>query len=308
MNILHTFLYIIVPILIPLIIGAWLHHKFKFELGGFSKMLMYYYIPALAFVKVYEAELTASLVGTIFLFLAAQFILIVLLGHGISRILRHPKTLAASFSNSIALTNNGNIGIPVNAMAFKHDPFAMSIQMMVVTFELFATFTFGLLNASRAASGLKTSLLQFVKTPVLYAIIAGTVLRLARIPMPEPLLTPLSTIADGMLSFALLTIGAQMASTMLKLHTITVLWSSLIRLAAAPFIAWLLLEFMHVQGVTAQALFIASAIPTSRNSAALALEYNNEPGFAAQAVLFSTLLSSVTLTIIIQLSGTLFPA
>ncbi|TCM93287.1 hypothetical protein EV294_107239 [Paenibacillus sp. BK033] len=308
MNILHTFLYIIVPILIPLAIGALLHRKFKFELGGFSKMLMYYYIPALAFVKVYQAELTASLLATIFVFLAAQFIAIVLIGQGVSRMLRHPKPLAASFSNSIALTNNGNIGIPVNAMAFKHDPFAMSVQMMVVTFELFATFTFGLLNASRAASGLKHSLLQFVKMPVLYAIIAGTLLRLVPIDLPAPLLTPLSAVADGMLSFALFTIGAQMASTMLKLHTITVLWSSLIRLIAAPAIAWLLLELMHAHGVTAQALFIASAIPTSRNSAALALEYNCEPGFAAQAVLFSTLLSSITLTVIIQLSGVLFPA
>ncbi|MFP3390431.1 hypothetical protein [Brevibacillus sp. SIMBA_040] len=65
---------------------------------------------------------------------------------------------------------------------------------------------------------------------------------------------------------------------------------------------------MGLGGITAQALFIVSAIPTSRNSAALALEYGNEPEFAAQAVLVSTLLSTVTLTMCITLSSHLFPS
>lgn len=308
MNIADTFMQVIVPLLIPLGIGALLQRKFDFALSGFSKLIMYYYLPALAFVKVYEASLTASLLATIFGFLALQFVVVLLLSQGICRWLGYPRSLAASFANSTLLTNNGNIGIPVNAMAFKQDPYALSIQVMVVTFELFTTFTFGLFNVSRAVSGYRNSLLQFVKMPVIYAIVLGALLRLAHIQVPTTLLSPLSTIADGMLSFALLSIGAQIVSTPLKQNTSAVLLSSFVRLAAAPASAWLLLHLLNVHGITAQALMIASAIPTSRNSAALALEYGSEPGFAAQAVLFSTLLSSVTLTIVIQLAKALFPA
>ncbi|WP_058300649.1 AEC family transporter [Gorillibacterium timonense] len=307
MTIADTLLQVIIPILIPLGIGAVLHRKFQFALGSFSKLIMYYYLPALAFVKVYEASLTASLVVTIVGFLALQFVVVLLLSQGISRLLGFPRSLAGSFANSTLLTNNGNIGIPVNAMAFKHDPFALSIQVMVVTFELFTTFTFGLFNVSRAASGWRNSLLQFGKMPVIYALILGALLRLAHIQVPTTLLSPLSTIADGMLSFALLSIGAQLVSTPLKQNTSAVLMSSFVRLAAAPACAGILLHLLHVHGITAQALLIASAIPTSRNSAALALEYDNEPGFAAQAVLVSTLLSSISLTIVIQLAQALFP-
>ncbi|MUT65260.1 AEC family transporter [Paenibacillus sp. NEAU-GSW1] len=303
---IYTFYHIIIPILIPIGIGALLHRKFKFDLGSFSKLILYYYVPALAFVKVLEAQLSAKLVVMIFGFLIVQFIAMALIGKAISRVMGYSKPLAASFANSVTLTNNGNIGIPVNALAFKHDAFAMSIQMMVVVFELFATFTFGLINASKAAAGLKKSLLQFAKMPVLYAIIAGTALHMLRLPMPEPVMVPLEQIADGMLPFALVSIGAQIASAAIHRNTAAVLLSSLTRLVLSPVCAYLLLMLLGIEGIAAQALFIASAIPTSRNSAALALEYGNEPGFAAQAVLLSTLLSSVTMTVVIDLSNHLF--
>ena len=47
-------------------------------------------------------------------------------------------------------------------------------------------------------------------------------------------------------------------------------------------------------GMTAQALLIASAMPTSVNSAVIAEEYKNYPDFAAQVVLFSTIISAFT--------------
>lgn len=306
MLILYTFYHIIIPILIPVGIGALLHRKFRFDLSGFSKLILYYYVPALAFVKIYEARLSASLLFSVIGFLLLQFVAVVLIGLLTSRVLHHPRPLAASFSNSISLTNNGNVGIPVNALAFKQDPFAMSVQIIVVVFELFATFTYGILNASKAAAGLKSSLIQFAKMPVLYAIIAGTILHLLNVKIPDPILSPLSDIAGGMLSFALVSIGAQIASAKLHRNTSTVLLSSMIRLVIAPIVAYGIIHILNIQGITAQALFIASAIPTSRNSASLALEYGNEPEFAAQAVLVSMLLSSITLTFVINLSQTLF--
>lgn len=305
MQILYTFTHIMIPILIPIGIGALLHKQFKFDLGSFSKLILYYYVPALAFVKIYESKLTLSLLATVFGFLIAQFILIAGIGYAVSRVMRYAKPMTASFSNSVLLTNNGNVGIPVNDLAFKHDAFALSIQVIVVVFELFATFTFGLLNASRATAALKKALLQFAKMPVLYAIIAGTLLHLTGAEIPEPILNPLDNISTGMLSFALVSIGAQLASAKKLRNSSAVLLSSLVRLAISPMIAYAFILLMDLHGIVAQALFIASAIPTSRNSAALALEYGNEPEFAAQAVLVSMLLSSVTLTVVVDLAGLL---
>lgn len=303
---LYTFYHIMIPILIPIGIGALLHRKFKFDLGGFSKLILYYYVPALAFVKIYESELSAGLLFTVFGFLIVQYVAVSGIGYGVSRVMRYSKPLTASFSNSVSLTNNGNVGIPVNAMAFKQDALAMSIQVLVVVFELFATFTLGLLNASRATVGLRNALLQFAKMPVLYAIICGTLMHLSHVQIPEPILTPLDNASAGMLSFALVSIGAQLATAKLRRNSSAVLLSSFVRLIVSPLIAYGIILVMDLHGIVAQALFIASAIPTSRNSAALALEYGNEPEFAAQTVLVSMLLSSLTLTLAVDLAQRLW--
>jgi predicted permease len=103
----------------------------------------------------------------------------------VSKLGKHDKKLASSFSNSIVLTNNGNVGIPVNDLAFHHNPLALSVQMMVVLFELFITFTYGLINASAASMGLKKTTIQFIQMPVLYCLVLGLLFNQLHITLPD---------------------------------------------------------------------------------------------------------------------------
>ncbi|MDR7315592.1 AEC family transporter [Brevibacillus nitrificans] len=298
---------IIAPIVVLIGIGTILHRAFRLDMNTLSKLILYFFVPAIAFVKIYEAKLSLVLLLQVIVFLLLQFVLLLILTEGISRLFRFSKGFSASFSNSVVLTNNGNIGIPVNDLAFRHDPLAMSIQIVVVVFEILVTFTFGLLKASAATKGLLGSIRHFFRLPVLYAIILGLLCNLLQLSVPDFLWVPAKQAANGMLAIALVSIGAQIASVALKKNTWLVVASSFLRLIVSPVVAYGVITLLGLEGITAQALFIASAIPTSRNSAALALEYNNEPEFAAQAVLVSTLLSTVTLTLCISLAGSLFP-
>lgn len=82
--------------------------------------------------------------------------------------------------------------------------------------------------------------------------------------------------------------------------------SLLLRLLIAPALAFILLKFLNLEGVLAQALFISTAMPTAVNSSIIAQEYNNEPQYAAQTVVMSTLVSSLSVTIIIYLAMQVF--
>ncbi len=298
---------VILPVIMLVGLGIILHRTFNFEMRTFSKLLFYYYIPALTFIKIYEAKTSATLLLLVFAFLIMQFIILYCLSRVIAGIRRLSRPMTASFTNSIVLSNNGNIGIPVNDLVFHHNPLAMSVQMVVVLFEIFVTFTFGILNTSASRTGWKETAANFLKTPVFLCFLAGLSFNLFHWQLPAVLWTPVNTIANGMLSVALVSIGAQIARINLKQHTATVLTSSLLRLIIAPVISFFLISQLHLQGVIAQALWIASAMPTSRNSAALALEYDNEPEFAAQVVLVTTLLSSLTLTLAVYSASQLFP-
>ena len=298
---------VILPITLLIATGFILNRCFRLDMNTLSKLLFYFFIPALTFVKIYEAKTSVGMLLTLFGFLVVQFASLYLLSALLNRVLKHSKTMGTAFSNSVVLTNNGNVGIPVNDLAFHHNPFAMSIQMVIVLFEILAVFTYGVFITSSVKLGFRSTLVRFLKMPVFYCMLAGLVCNVYQFAPPDFIWIPMNTAADGMLSLALVAIGAQIASAGFLRNWTTVLLSNVLRLIVSPCVAYLLIQLFGLDGIIAQTLFIASAMPTSRNSAALALEYHNEPEYAAQAVLACTLLSSITLTITVFLSPILFP-
>ncbi len=73
-----------------------------------------------------------------------------------------------------------------------------------------------------------------------------------------------------------------------------------------PLVAFAMIYLLNIDGIVAQSLFIASSFPTSRNTSTIAMEYQIEPELHAQIVLFSTLFSIITVTVVIYLSYILF--
>lgn len=297
---------VILPIMLVIAAGAVLHRRFKFDQNTLSKLIFNYYLPAVAFIKMYEANISTGLVTRIIAFLLLQFMLMLAISRIIARLLKFRKGLSGGFANSVVLTNCSNIGIPVNDLVFRHDPLAMAMQMIVVLFEIIVTFTVGLFQVGAASNGLKKSLVSFAKMPVMYALLLGLLFNMLNLDLPQFVTIPMHNVANGLLSIALVAIGMQVAFGIGKKLSGIVLLSGLLRLAVSPLIALLVIWTLGLEGITAQAMFIASSIPTSRNSVSLAMEYNNEPEFAAQTVLFSTLCGSLTLTLAISASSYLF--
>ena len=166
--------------------------------------------------------------------------------------------------------------------------------------------TYGLITAGAANVGVKSALKSIIRMPILYCIILAVICNTLSLSLPAFILIPCNQIANGMIALALISIGAQIAHVKLYRNTLSVAVSSFTRLLLSPLLAFCMLSILGIGGITAQVLWLASAMPSSRNSAMLALEYNNEPEFAAQTVLVSTLCSSVTLVGMVSLSSLLF--
>src|SRR5690606_1585199 len=103
---------------------------------------------------------------------------------------------------------------------------------------------------------------------------------------------------------ALLTLGVQLGSMSWRISralAIDVGLSAALRLAAGPLLAWGITLLLGMDGLTAAALIVSSAVPTSLSSVLLAVEFDNEAEFASQAVFVSTVLSVLTVTIVIAM-------
>ncbi len=138
------------------------------------------------------------------------------------------------------------------------------------------------------------------------AMTLGILLNIFHVSLPEFLLTPISYISNALIAIALLTLGAQIAHIRVSFAYLPLYLSMFFRLLMGPAIALAGLWLAGVDGIVAQALLISTAMPTSVNSSIIAQEYNNEPEFAAQTVIGSTLLSSFTLTIVIYIALSIF--
>ena len=297
---------IILPIFIVMAIGFILQKKFTMDISTLSKLNIYFVVPAFIFVKLYSTQFSASLFGKVLLF----FILLVIILYAIStlfaKILGLDRGKKTTFTNSTMFFNSGNYGVPVNELAFKGDPFAMSIQVIVLTLQNILTFSYGIFALQSVNSSKWKAMIGYFKMPVLYAMGAGLICNALNIQVPAVILVPANMIADAMIGLALLTLGAQVARIQFKAALSAVYSSLTIRLIISPIIALFIIWLFRVDGMTAQALLIASAMPTSVNSAVIAEEYKNYPEFAAQVVLFSTIISAFTVSFVIYLSGILF--
>lgn len=304
---LQIVLQVILPVFTLIIVGALFHRKFKLDLSTLSKLNTFLLLPVVGFVNMFSSHFDGAVLLMIVGFLILQNAALMLFSSGIAKLAKFEPRLAGTFKNSVVLNNSGNFGLPISQLVFTTNPFGQSIQVVVMIFQNLITFTYGMMNSiSGQAQTRLYAIKEFFRNPIIYAFLLGLLLNLFHIEIPSFIWTPIENIVAAFLAIALITLGAQSAYLKITHISKPLLFSLLGRLIVSPIIALLLIYLLGLEGTTAQALFIASAFPSSRNSALFALEYDNHPEYAAQAVILSTILSSITVAAVVYIARILF--
>ncbi|MEE6449994.1 AEC family transporter [Gottfriedia acidiceleris] len=302
--VIKLLLEVMLPLFFYVILGFLFNHLFKLHLRTLTTLLVYLFLPVAVFMKIYDSPLSGKVAGGVLFYLVIQFVSMSLISTLICRWRGIEKSMQGTFANSIALNNSGNLGLPVNALVFKNDPFALSIGVLIVLFQNIMTFTVGVYNAE-ASVQMKEAILKMLKLPIIYSVALGFILQLSHVKLNHELVTILNPITESFAPFALITLGAQLAESGKEISWNNLAISNFLRLIGGPIIAFALIKIFGFEGVVAKALFIGSAFPSSRNSALLSFK-GKHASFAAQTVITSTILSSLTLPIVIQLASTFF--
>lgn len=287
-------------------IGFVLQKKFSMDVQTLARLNIYYVVPAFIFVKLYTTEIALDLFAKVIIFIGVFVLILYVLAMIIGRFLKLSSGKKVTFTNSILFFNSGNYAVPVNDLVFRSDPFAMSIQVIVLMFQNIFLFSYGIFSLQSVHTGKLRAMLAYFKMPVMYAMLLGFLMKAFEIPVPSFVWIPANYIADAMIALALLTLGAQVAQLKLTAGLGTVYVSLVLRLLVGPLLTLGMIYAFGISGVTAQALLIASSMPTAVNSAVIAQEYDNHPDMAAQIVLFSTLASAFTVSLVIYAGRILF--
>ncbi|EOP41469.1 AEC family transporter [Bacillus cereus] len=297
---------VILPILILILIGAILQRKFQFNLKQLSTLITYCLMPAAVFVNIYDISIETGLLLQIIYYLILYSLSVMIVSHFISKTLKLEKGESAALKNSISLMNSGNYGLPVSQLIFSHNPVGVSIQIFIVIFQNLLTYSYGIYNLLSATKTIGSIIQSFLRLPVFHAFILGVLFQSFTIQIPNSIFLPLNQLANSFVAIALILLGAQLSNIKLNFFHRVITWALIGRLLMGPLLALAMIYLLNIDGIVAQSLFIASSFPTSRNTATIAMEYQIEPELHAQIVLFSTLFSIITVTVVIYLSYILF--
>lgn len=297
---------IILPIFVIMAIGFIMQKKFNLDVQTLARLNIYFLVPGFIFVRLYETDIVLNLFLKIILFLLVYVVILYVVAGFTAKLIGLSRGEKVTFTNSTLFFNTGNYGVPLNDLVFRSDPYAMSIQVIVLMFQNIFIFSYGIFSLQSVRAGKLQAALAYFKMPVMYGMLSGLILGALEVPIPGFIWIPANYIADAMIALALLTLGAQVAQLKLTSIMSSVYYSLLLRLCIGPLIALGMILTLGISGIFAQVLLIASAMPTSVNSAVIAQEYRSHPEMAAQIVLFSTLASSLTVTVVIYLARLIF--
>lgn len=297
----------LLPIFLLIGVGWWLERRFSLDMRTLSKINIYVFVPALALDKLTHAELPAAELAQVAGFVLGLQTLLYLAARGWSRLRGYSPELAAAFCCSAMFYNSGNYGLPLIALLFGLDSVAVGMQTIVLAVQNGTTWSVGAMVVAGPRQGVRQALLDYFRMPFPYALGLGLVLGQTGWRLPEPVDVTVGMAADALVPVALVTLGAQLGRVRLDRRLRSLAAAVVMRLAGGPLAALGLLWLLGWQGLLAQVLLISSAVPTAVNTTLLAIEFDNEPEFAAQAVMASTLLSGASVALVILLARAVFP-
>jgi len=297
-SLISILLQVVTPVILIAGIGYLFGWRTKTEVRPISRLAFYVLIPALVFNSLSRLDWQSRGVLRMVGFSALVTIAMGVLAWLVSRIMHLQAPLSNAFMLVIMFTNGGNFGLPLNLFAFGQEGMDTALVFFVVSALLINSV--GVFVASRGKAGAGKALLNVLRAPVLWAALAGVMVNLSGWAVPETVDKALQLVSQGAVPVMLLVLGMQLARISLNEHKRAIAVATVVKLVAAPALAYGLALLLGMQGINRQVGIVEASMPTAVTTTILATEFDTAPRFAASVVFVSTLLSLISLTLLLS--------
>ena len=281
---LSTFLQLL-PILLITAGGYFLTRIYHLSYDTLVKVIADFLIPMLMFHAFYTSDigvgLMLSLAG------ATSFVVLGLLLVSFLYC-RCTGVESGQFIPPVIFMNSGFLGIPL--MKLWGGIAAMNMVVLYDQIQTLFIFSVGILII---AGGLTSrGFTGMVKSPILWALVAGFIFRFLNIPVHEALLNTLDFGGSAGPPLAALALGVSLGET--KFHFNRHLFAALIfRFIGGYLLGWLGCELFGIAGLSRTIVIVASSLPSAVFTSILPIRFGEKADFAGTMVIVSTVLGSV---------------
>jgi len=292
-----VFLNVVTPVFILVVIGYFVGTSLKIEARSLSRTAYFVFIPAFVFNIISEAKIDSGLALQMLSFILVAQIAVALLGFLVGKALRQSREITAAFVLIATFGNVGNFGLPL--IVFRLGETARTYATVYFVATVFISFVICVGVASWARSGGVTAVFSVFKTPALIALIPALVFNITDAEVPIFLSRLSGLLGQAMIPVMLITLGVQMGEIPKIKINFNVFAASTVRLIGGPVLALLIVPYFGLEGLERSTGILQAAMPAAVLASIIALEYKLLPEFVTTTVLFSTLYSILTLTVIL---------
>lgn len=291
----------ILPIAIVAGFGYLLQRRARLDKRVLSNVVLTILSPALVFSSLVESKLTSSELGNL-----AAFTVLVIAANGIlaflvARLLRFSRQETALFMIVIMFVNGGNYGMTLNKLRYGEDGLSRAVVYYLVSTLL--VYSAGIFISSLGSLNWRSALRSMATLPAFYAAFAAVVVYALRIPIPSPVMTAVDLAAQAAIPVMLLVLGMQIADLGPGGEN-HIVWPAVgLRLLVGPFIAVGVAALLGLTGLDRSVSIIEASMPTAVITIILAAEFGLPSSPVARIVVFSTLISPITVALTITLPG-----
>ena len=293
------FFNVLIPVFVIFALGYAGEKIIGFDSKAISTMSLYLMTPLLVFQTFYTNKLTYDYFYIV-IYAFGLCLILILIVCAISYLKKYDIKETCGLILGSVFMNNGNYGTPVALLLFGTAGFDYAIILMVI--QSIVMSTIGIYVAARGSDivgGIKDTLGIVIRMPVAYGAIFGLLFQYIGITLGSSLMTTINLVGSAAIPTIMLVLGMQLAKISLKnMEYEKISYAILIKLIAAPLIAWAISALLPINPLLKQLMIIMAGMPAAANTTMYAIQFNTKPEFVSVCTFISTVLSLVTLPII----------
>jgi len=270
-----------------------------------TRFVFFFALPALLFR--FSANLRLDEIFDLQLALAYLYgtALVYLLGFLVAQQRGQSIAVCAVEAQCGAIGNTGFLGIPMLAMILGEEAIPAILLVLMLDSVLFSSILTILVIGSRGGERgvrlLGTVARSVASNPMVFAIVLGLMFSASGLQMPEIGNAFLELLGAAATPGALFAIGASLASKSAERIAVAG-WMSFVKLILHPLAVWVSTVWIfEIDPFSAAIVVSAASLPVAGNIFILAQHYGVAPQRVSASILFSTIGSIFTVTIIIAL-------
>jgi len=291
-----VFLNVILPVFGIVVLGYLLGGRLDLQAQTLTRVAYYVFVPAFIFQAISTSQIPLENAAKMLCFIMATHLVASLIAGGIGKLMGHSREMIAAFVMIAVFGNVGNYGLAVIQFRLGDAAIApATIYFVTITITAFVVCVGA---AGWAHGGSRGALRGLLRTPALWAAVPALIVSNGEIVVPLMMSRMIGLLASAMIPVMLFALGLQLREQKRISFSVDVVVASSIRLLLVPALACLVAIPFGLGYIDYASGVLQAAMPTAILVAIISKENNIVPAFVTSVVLFSTLASLITLTLI----------